>query len=582
MKTARLAAFILLIGAFGASAFVQNLNTSGARRHWVLLTYDGTINTNVVNPTTQAIRIFFASDGYSTTNTAAELNAARSAFAQWQAVPGTYLKFEDAGLISPPVDVNTSDNTNVFYWAKSSTIVNGGLSSISGALGVTFSKSSSSDNRVLQADIVFNGVQYQWFTDFFDTNSTTTYVEGVALHEIGHFIGLNHSPVGGATMLFHGLGGVNAGVGLSSDDIAAARFIYPTNLSSYGAIKGTITTNGQPVYGAGVYAENSVSNLVAGTVSETNGVYLLPALPPDVYRIRVAPLDAFAATSSLVRGADISSAYTNANSTFLPTNTATTTVTAGVTNTVDVAVIPVAPTFRITNIREPTTSSGSFNWSSSPVTMNAGQSNYFIGVASADLPTNSATLAITGNGLTLGSPTFNANLGGLGLNFITVPISVSSNATPGLRTFIVQQGTNIAYANGFLDILPTNYDYNFDGLDDSFQRTNFALFTSASDAPTADPDGDGMNNLGEYISGTSPTNAASVFKMTSLVRTNTGTTIGWQSVVGKHYQVFSRSNFSTDTWRSNGTFITAAGTNTTRFDAGSTNGLRAYHVQVFQ
>ena len=42
---------------------------------------DPSVDTNVVNPNTKAIRYFLASDAYSTTNTAAELNALRASFA---------------------------------------------------------------------------------------------------------------------------------------------------------------------------------------------------------------------------------------------------------------------------------------------------------------------------------------------------------------------------------------------------------------------------------------------------------------------------------------------------------------------
>ena len=60
------------------------------------------------------------------TNPAAELNSVRAALGQWQAISNTVIKFEEAGLVNPPVDVNTSDNTNLIYWVKGTTLVNGG------------------------------------------------------------------------------------------------------------------------------------------------------------------------------------------------------------------------------------------------------------------------------------------------------------------------------------------------------------------------------------------------------------------------------------------------------------------------
>jgi hypothetical protein len=285
---------------------------------------------------------------------------------------------------------------------------------------------------------------------------------------------------------------------------------------------------------------------------------------------------------SLCAGPDINASYNNAFTTFLVTTNQTATVVANSTNTVNFGVISNLQPFRITNIRMPTSSANSYSWASLPSVMTVGQSNYTIGVASSNLPASSATLTITGDGLTLGAPAFYANLGGYGENFISVAISIASNATPGLRTFIVQQGTNVACANGFLKIRPAVLDYNFDGLDDVFQRTYFPVFTAADAAPTADPDGDGMNNLAEYIAGTNPTNAASVFKLLSPTNSHSGAAVRWLSVAGKNYQVFSRTNLLSGSWQSNGTAVAATGTNAQYLDPTGTNGIRFYRVQVLQ
>src|SRR5262249_34368711 len=175
------------------------------------------------------------------------------------------------------------------------------------------------DNTVAQGDIVFNAAENQWFANFFDTNSTRVFVEAVALHEIGHFIGLNHSPVIGATMLFRGGPGVNQQTGLSSDEIAGARHLYPVAPANHAAAKGTVTKSGNPVFGAAVFAQNSASNVVAGTVTEANGTYLLSAMPPGSYQLRVAPLDDAGASSFLCRGRDINASYSGADTGFVPT-----------------------------------------------------------------------------------------------------------------------------------------------------------------------------------------------------------------------------------------------------------------------
>ena len=570
---------VLLGATLSASAFVTAVNASGNTRRWNLLTPQSGISTNVVNTNTHAIRFFLASDAYSATNTAAELNAVRAAFAQWQAVSNTYIKFEEGGVVPPQTAISTSDNTNTIFWAKASTAVGGG-NDISGALGVTFVTFGATDNIIRQGDIVFNGVQYTWFTDFFSGTTADTFAEGVALHEIGHFLGLQHSPLGAATMLWVTGPGVTVQAGLQSDDISGARYLYPTAAANYGGVKGTVTKGGSPVLGAAVFARDASSNTVAGTVTDASGNYLLGVVPPGNYQIRVAPLDSPAQGSSLVRGQDINSSFSSADTAFLATANVSTTVTANTTNTLDFAVTAGTPAFYVGYLRAPTTSSGFYSIASLPVALRAGLSNRFIGVFSENLPTNGATVTVTGDGLTLGATTPSSVFSGSGLNGLTLSISVSSNATPGARDFIVTRGADVAYASGFFEVQGTSTDYNFDGLEDAFQRTYFPLFTAANAAPSADPDNDGMNNYAEYISGTVPTNAASVLKMSTVARTNSTATVRWQSVNGKRYQLSYRTDLATGGWTSLGSAVTANGTNTSLNDTAATNTFRSYRVQV--
>jgi len=77
---------------------------------------------------------------------------------------------------------------------------------------------------------------------------------------------------------------------------------------------------------------------------------------------------------------------------------------------------------------------------------------------------------------------------------------------------------SVANANGavlsaaaFLSVLPIDADGN--GLPDAWERQYFG---ATGVDPLADPDHDGLNNLREFLAGTDPTNAASVFRLESL------------------------------------------------------------------
>ena len=376
-------------------------------------------------------------------------------------------------------------------------------------------------------------------------------------------------------MLFHGALGVNAQAGLSSDEVAAAKWLYgePATLATLGRLQGRVTMNGSNVFGAVVLAEEAASgNLVAGTVSRADGSYDLPAMPPGQYAVRLTPLDPAGASPFLIRGREIGAAYDSAETGFLPTTPVTLALAAGATITRDFELTGGSSAFRITQIRSPTLDAGYFFSSGFPASLRPGQSNLFIGVGSATLPTNGATLKITGDGLTVGTASFDTLSG---MNFVSVPIDVASNATPGLRSFVLQRGTDIAYANGFLEIQASVPDFNFDGLDDRFQRKYFELFTAPEAGPGADPDGDGVSNQAEYLAGTNPT-----LRIESVRLDARGSTITWQSAPQKSYQLWSRRDLAGDRWQTVGSPVMATGALTEFTDSSATNNFRFYRVQV--
>jgi subtilisin-like proprotein convertase family protein len=112
----------------------------------------------------------------------------------------------------------------------------------------------------------------------------------------------------------------------------------------------------------------------------------------------------------------------------------------------------------------------------------------------------------------------------------TWTLNVSDNSatdTGNVRAFSLRLfGRQCCSANG---------DSVGDGIPDAWRLQYFGSGTTTNNRSCAacDPDGDGMNNLQEYLAGTVPTNSASSFRITAIVRTNNDLRVTWQTVAGK-------------------------------------------------
>ncbi|MHC1768199.1 MAG: carboxypeptidase regulatory-like domain-containing protein [Verrucomicrobiia bacterium] len=577
----------LLLGTLpAAQAYVSYFTPGGQAQKWNLTRPSVLVHTNVVNPVTRSVRYSLGANAYSTANRAAELDAARACFDQWQAVPGTILRFEEGLLVPGTPDVNTTDNTNLVYWVKDTTVVNGGLDNISGATGVAFADYFS-DGTLAEVDIVLNGRVYSWFTDYNNTANRAQFIESVLLHEIGHLIGLAHSPAGGATMFPRGGGGVDAQSGLSVDEIAAVRALYPGPTTPASArLSGRVTKKGTstPVFGALISIEDSAGNIGAAAVTQADGRYSVSALSPGSYQVRATPVDPAAASYGLFKGRDVAASYETADHQFLPTTNTAVILTAGRESTVNFTVTEGTPTFRVGRIWPPTSNPALKVVVNYPISVAAGGADLIVGVYSADVPPVDAVLRVSGDGVTTGATAIELNaFPGVNppLNLISVPLTISANATPGLRSLSVHWKDSLAYANGFLDISPPFPDFNFDSLDDRFQRQFFSRWTSPQAAPTVDADNDHFTNAEEYMAGSDPTNAESVLILESVRYDTRGATLTWPSAPGRRYQVLGRPRIdSVRGWQPVGGPVTASGETAEFLDGSSGAPQQFYRVQA--
>lgn len=136
-----------------------------------------------------------------------------------------------------------------------------------------------------------------------------------------------------------------------------------------------------------------------------------------------------------------------------------------------------------------------------------------------------------------------------------------SNASAFLQTDTIQQGA----------LAP-------DGLPIAWLLQNFG--TTNVDA-NADPDGDGMSNLQEYLAGTNPNDSNSILRVTYVARDPLhNTTLNWLSVSTRAYAVQTNSSLSSGPWVD--VNVLGLGVNNLTFSDSSTNGMDFYRVRAFR
>jgi hypothetical protein len=150
---------------------------------------------------------------------------------------------------------------------------------------------TTSPSIVFDADIAFNPrAEFSTSTpplaNYFDLQS-------VATHEAGHALGLDHSGVAHAVMFPAGDTGESQQRTLSTDDLIAIAFLYPSsNFASYlGAISGQVTIpNVGGAYAAHVVAiDAKTGNVILDALANADGSYKL-FVPPGSYNVLILPL----------------------------------------------------------------------------------------------------------------------------------------------------------------------------------------------------------------------------------------------------------------------------------------------------
>jgi hypothetical protein len=224
--------------------------------------------------------------------------AAARAFATWQAVPTATVSFQFGGFTR--LEPFEDDDRSVLGFQDQPE-----LERVLGATGFVIDITTG---NVVESDIFFNSA-FNWSTSPAGEQGRFD-LESVALHEIGHFIGLGHSALGetealpsggrrviasGAVMFPISFGSNNtADRQLQPDDVAGVSDIYPETgyRGRTGAARGRVSLNGAPVFGAHVVAFNpETGDLIGGFTVNADGEFEIAGLTPGPHVIRVEPLD---------------------------------------------------------------------------------------------------------------------------------------------------------------------------------------------------------------------------------------------------------------------------------------------------
>ena len=257
------------------------------------------LNGAVVDVTWRQPVPYFVSEQNATSVSATDLrDAVARAAATWSAAQSADVRFAFQGMTAALPEVIDGRTTIGFLDRPD----------LEQVLGATSFMIDTTTGAIIEADIFLNS-RFIWSVSPAGVPGRVD-LESIALHELGHLVGLSHSAVGeteqtsGGNRRVVASGAVMFPIAMSAgaiaervlhpDDIAGISDLYPTAaaLTATGSIVGRVTRNGQGVLGAHVVAFSPETGVLIGNFSlNTDGEFVIARLPPGPYLLRVEPLN---------------------------------------------------------------------------------------------------------------------------------------------------------------------------------------------------------------------------------------------------------------------------------------------------
>ncbi len=204
------------------------------------------------------------------------LNAIQNSFNAWESVEESFIAFRymgdttltEIGEEAPCADNPTNtclypDSVSLLVWLSTwpydPTVI-----------GLTTNWYYVDSGEIISSDIEFNMQHYTWriindpLTCNPQVDTDVVDVQNIVTHEIGHFIGLDHTPVEGATMYYASPPCDTEKRTLHQDDIDGVVFLYP--VSNYPVIERVDPyqgSRGENTFTLDIYGKNFSSDAVA-------------------------------------------------------------------------------------------------------------------------------------------------------------------------------------------------------------------------------------------------------------------------------------------------------------------------------